>query len=73
MTNKEKQKCRDAYESYTRKKVGLKTIPEYTGWLFCWEYHLQTKKKDMDEMIDELYNDIEQEKFMKEKGGLKNE
>jgi hypothetical protein len=33
---------------------------------------LTHKKKELDEMLDEMYNDIEQEKFMEKSGGLKN-
>ena len=71
MNSREEEKCREAYESYRKLKLGLKNFAEYTGWRECWIYRNQQAKKDMDNLVDELYNDIEQEKFMKEKGGLK--
>jgi len=71
LTSKEEEKCREAYESYRKQKLGLKNFAEYTGWREAWIYRNQLRKAELDNLVDELYNDIEQEKFMKEKGALK--
>jgi hypothetical protein len=73
MKRSEKDKCREAYESYRKQKLGLKNFHEYNGWLACWEYNLTTKQKDMDELKDEYYNSNEGIAFMKKNGGLKDE
>jgi hypothetical protein len=71
MNSREKDKCRNAYESYRKQKLGLKNFHEYNGWLACWEYHLTTRENDLAEFLDEYYNSEEGIEFMKKNGGLK--
>lgn len=73
LTSKEEEKCRKSYESYRDLKLGLNNFVEYRGWRECWIYRNKERKKELDELVDELYNDIEQEKFMKKNGGLKDD
>jgi hypothetical protein len=54
------------YKEFT--SINGRKSPEFRrGWVQAiktWQ------KKEVDSFIDELYNDIEQEKFMKENGGI---
>jgi hypothetical protein len=71
MNPKEEKECRKAFETVHQAVLSFKTYEKYRGWRLCWDYILTHKKKELDEMLDEMYNDIEQEKFMEKSGGLK--
>lgn len=46
---------------------GAKSTEFRRGWIQAIKTYT---KREVEEYLDELYNDIEQEKYMKEQGGL---
>lgn len=47
--------------------TGHKSTEFQRGWREAVKYKA---KKDLEEYLDELYNDMEQERYMEENGGL---
>ena len=85
MTNKEEQQCRKAFETVNQGVLSFKTYEKYRGFRLCWDYILTNRKKELDlmlqgmynesiehlELTDEELNDLKQTEYMKSKGGIK--
>jgi hypothetical protein len=54
MNPKEEKECRKAFETVHQAVLSFKTYEKYRGWRLCWDYILTHKKKELDEMLDEM-------------------
>jgi len=61
------RKIRKCYEEYCH-VFGKQTTEFWKGWLAGTSF---MNKKEIDNYLEEIYNDIDQEKYIKKEGGLK--
>ena len=71
MNPKEEKECRKAFEQVNQGILSFKTYEKYRGWRLCWDYILTNRKKELEEMLDEMYNEQEQTNYMRKQNALK--